>query len=278
MYIMNSDSEADRLLRKTEQVLTRRHLHWAGLRSGETFLDVGCGSVAVVAEAARINDGALVVGLDADAGRLRRAADDSHRAGVAVAFHRAQVNGPRSSGLPDDRFDHVWSRFVLEYHPAPTAAVAEMTRVARPGGKVTLIDLEGNCVRHFGMATTLRAALDEVVADIAETGFDPDAGARLAGYARSAGLVGIRHEIEPYHRIVGRPDAATERTWQTKIDTLRTNYLTQVRPDKDHLAWVFDAFMDFLRSESTMTWSLLHLVQGSKPGRASRQRKPSAER
>jgi SAM-dependent methyltransferase len=263
-YIMESDAEVDRLLKKTERVLTRRHLHWAGLHAGESFLDVGCGSVAVPAEAARINDGALVVGLDADASRVRRATADCERLGVTVCFHRAEVTGPGSSGLPDDRFDHVWSRFLLEYLPTPNAAVVEMTRVARPNGKITLIDLEGNCVRHFGMSAALRGALDEVVADLATTGFDPDVGAKLVDYARGAGLLGIRHEIEPYHRIVGRPDVATERAWKLKIDTLRENYLTRIRPDKLHLAWVFDAFMDFLRAEDTMTWSLLHLVQGSK--------------
>jgi ubiquinone/menaquinone biosynthesis C-methylase UbiE len=265
-YIMESEHEATRLVLKTERVLVRRHLAWARLRRGESFLDAGCGTAEVVREAARVNAVAQVVGLDGDAARLARAAAASRADGLDhVRFHRARLTGVGSSGLPDRAFDHAWARFLLEYLPAPADVVRELARVVRPGGRVTLIDIEGNGVWHYGISDRLRRGLDEVLADLAATGFDPHAGRKLATYARAAGLVDIRHEIEPYHRIVGVPDPRTARAWRLKIESIRDNYVHRLFPEKAGNAWVFDDFLAFVLSDHSMTWSLLHLVQGTRP-------------
>jgi ubiquinone/menaquinone biosynthesis C-methylase UbiE len=262
-YIMEGPGEAERLIAKTDRVLTRRHLDWTGLRHGESFLDVGCGAGDVVMEAARMTDPGLVVGVDANADRLGLARTRCAEAGLgAVRLEAAHVAGSGSSPFPDATFDHAWTRFFLEYLDDPASTVRELARIVRPGGRVTLLDIEGNCTWHFGMPGELSAGVDEVLADFATTGFDPHAGRRLKTYAAAAGLVDIRHEIEPYHRIVGAPDPATAAAWERKIATIRENYL-RLFPEKAHSAWVFDAFMGFILSEETMTWSLLHLVQGT---------------
>jgi SAM-dependent methyltransferase len=265
-YIMEGRREAERLMAKTERVLARRHLHWTGLRRGESFLDVGCGVGDIVIEAASITEAELVAGVDASVERLDRARRRCDRLGLSpVRLNAACLTGRGSLPFPDSVFDHAWTRFFLEYQPDPLAVVHELTRVVRPDGKVTLLDIEGNCTWHFGMSEELRAGVKAVLADLATTGFDPDAGGRLSTYAAAAGLVDIRHEIEPYHRIVGAPDPATAVAWQLKIATVRDNYLQHLFPEKTQNAWVFDAFLEFILSADTMTWSLLHLVQGSKP-------------
>jgi ubiquinone/menaquinone biosynthesis C-methylase UbiE len=263
-YIMADERETERLARKTERVLVRRHLAWAGLGPGESFADFGCGTGEVAAHAAGVNAGAEVVGVDADAAR-REFARQTCADLANVSFHAARLGGPGSSGLRAGRFDHAWTRFFLEYQPAPRDVVREMARIVRPGGKVTLIDVDGNCVWHHGMPAALRAGIDEVMADLATTGFDPFAGRKLAAHAVAAGLTGIREEIEPYHRIVGAPDGATAAAWRTKIHIIRDSYVERLFPHKADRRWVFDAFLDFLLSEETMTWSLLYLVQGTKP-------------
>jgi SAM-dependent methyltransferase len=181
-----------------------------------------------------------------------------------VFLHHAQISHRGSSGLPEATFDHAWARFVLEYQPDPVEFVREMARLVRPGGKVTLIDLEGNGTRHFGMSPGLRRELDAILRDLATTGFDPDAGSRLAGYALAAGLVGVRHEIEPYHRIVGRPDAHTLDLWRRKLEILASSYERRF-PERSPKRDVFAALLEFLASPHTMTWSLLHLVQATRP-------------
>lgn len=265
-YIMHGERETERLVRKTEHVLVRRHLSWAGIQPGESFADFGCGTGEVVAEAARINHGAPVVGVDADAGRIAHGRHECRRHNLPNArFQAASITGPGSSGLPSDAFDHAWTRFFLEYQPQPTEVVREMARVVAPGGKITLIDVEGNCTRHFGMDRRLQAGLREVLADLARTGFDPDAGRNLVAHANAIGLVDVRHELEPYHRIVGAPDPHTAATWRLKLETIRDNYVERLFPQNANKRWVFDALLEFLLSEETMTWSFLHLVQATKP-------------
>jgi SAM-dependent methyltransferase len=264
-YIMDAAGEGRRLRIKTEDVLVRRHLDWTGLRPGESFLDVGCGTELVVAQAARLT-GARAVGLDASRERLIAARQACRRAGLFnVEFHAAEVRGLGSSGLPAESFDHVWARFFLQYQPDPRAVTRELARLVKPGGKLALIDLDGNGTRHFGMDPALQAGLDEILADLAETGFDPEIGAKLPDLAAAAGLVDVRHEIEPYHRIVGTPDPSTAAAWRLKLAILRENYLTRLFPDKADRAWIFDAFLAFLQRQDTMSWSLLHLVQATKP-------------
>jgi ubiquinone/menaquinone biosynthesis C-methylase UbiE len=272
---MEGAEETERLRLKTEHVLVRRHLDWAGVLRRESFVDFGCGSGEVILAAAAHCRPGQVIGIDANDGRLSELRCRAAEQGLDnVQLHAASLEGPGSSGLPDDAYDHAWARFFLEYQPRPVEAVAEMTRIVRPGGRVTLIDLEGNGVWHYGMNPSLATGLATVVADLEQTGFDPHIGRRLPAMARAAGLADVRHEIEPYHRIVGRPDELTLALWRRKIQGLRANYLGHLLPGKTHLAWVFDAYLEFLERDDTMTWSLLHLVQGSVPAEQRFNEKP----
>src|SRR3954454_19847687 len=87
------------------------------------------------AEAARLVAGGRVVGLDASRERLAAAREGCTRAGLTgVAFHEARLHGPGAAGLPGASFDHVWTRFFLEYQPDPLAVTREPEPApSRPG-------------------------------------------------------------------------------------------------------------------------------------------------
>jgi len=263
-YLMDAPTEAARIRGKTSRLLIRHHLDWIGLAPGESFVDFGCATGEVLREAAALVGPAEVLGIDASADMLECARVEARRQGVEnIAYHQAEVTRMGSSRLPSNRYDHAWTRFFLEYQPKPVAAVSEMARVVRTGGRVNLIDIDGNCLWHF--PSTLSAELDEIAADLRTLGFDPHIGRRLGAYAEAAGLVDVRESVEPYHYIVGAPDAASAAAWRLKIETLRDNYVTQLFPHKASKASVFDDLLRFLLDEGTMTWSLLHLVQATKP-------------
>lgn len=94
---------------------------------GRRLLDVGTGTGAVAARARA--HGAQVSAVDADPGMARVAARAVPEARTAVAAL------PR---LPfaRDVFDAVAANFVLNHVGAPRAALAELVRVARPGGRI----------------------------------------------------------------------------------------------------------------------------------------------
>ena len=109
-----------------------------GLRAGDRVLDVGSGFGRHVYECAR--RGARVVALD-------HAADEvaETRSTLAAMVEAGEIDGDRLIGvlrgdarvLPfgDDTFDVVITSEVLEHIQDDVAAIAEMVRVLKPGGR-----------------------------------------------------------------------------------------------------------------------------------------------
>jgi len=167
------------------RLVAREFLAWLGPAAGGSWLDVGCGTGALAATVLTTADPAALVGLDPSAGFLAnaRARLDDRRARFVVA-------DARRLPLAGARFDAVVSGLVLNFVPDPAAAVAEMARVARPGGRVAAYvwDYAGGMelIRRFWDAA---AALDPAAADLDEGRRFPLCRPEpLAGLFRDAGL------------------------------------------------------------------------------------------
>jgi SAM-dependent methyltransferase len=263
---MQHAAEGERIRAKTDPLVLRHHLDWAGLEDGDAFVDFGCASGEAVREAARRVGPGSVTGVDADANTLRFARAESDRLLLdRIRYQHAWIDGPGSSGLDSDSHDHAWARFFLEYNHDPLGSVREMARVVRPGGKVTLIDIDGNCIWHHPLPTELERRLAHVLVDLRRLGFDPRIGSKLASLARRAGLVHVRESIEPHHRIVGEPDGRAAEAWTRKLRGLKQTYLQNLPVEEAEKAEALEDLLAFILSAETMTWSLLHLVQGRKP-------------
>jgi SAM-dependent methyltransferase len=96
---------------------------------GARWLDVGCGTGALASTALDAAEPAAVAGVDASTGFLRTAAAREGRAAFAAGDARALP-------LADAAVDVVVSGLVLNFVPDPARAVAELARVAAPGGVV----------------------------------------------------------------------------------------------------------------------------------------------
>lgn len=104
----------------------------AGIAPGQRVLDVACGTgVLACAAARRAGRGGTVIGLDPNGGML------------AVARHRDkqvvwQEGRAESLPFPDEDFDVVVSQFGLMFFEDRHAALREMMRVLRPGGRLRI--------------------------------------------------------------------------------------------------------------------------------------------
>jgi SAM-dependent methyltransferase len=183
------DAEASRRVEAaylTPDVAEQRRvvLEALALRPGERVVDVGCGPGLLAAEiAAAVGPEGLVCGVDVSASMLALARARASMPGSApVAFRRAAA-----ARLPcaDGSFDVAVSTQVLEYLDDVPAALAEVHRVLRPGGRVLLLDTDwDSIVWHSGdeerMARVLGAWEQHLV--------DPRLPRKLRGLLERAGF------------------------------------------------------------------------------------------
>ena len=114
-----------------------------GVQPGDRLLDLGAGAGRHAFEAMR--RGALVTALDADQAEVKDVswmmkglpAEDAQ---VAAGGGRgaALVGNALSLPFPDQAFDRVIAAEVLEHIPGDRPAIAELSRVLRPGGTMAV--------------------------------------------------------------------------------------------------------------------------------------------
>ncbi len=150
-----------------------------GLPARGRALDVGCGPGFVAARISKARPGLKIVGLDRDIDVLRKA-----RALVAGAGGKAD-----RLPFPDACFDAVFARLVLRHLPRPEAALAEMYRVLRPGGRAIVIDSDDGALVMHPPVPAFARALAAREATFRRVGADPFIGRRLPELFAAAGFV-----------------------------------------------------------------------------------------
>ena len=106
-------------------------VRFAQVQPGDRVLDVGCGTGVVAVTAAR--RGAKVSGLDLTPALIERARKNADIAGVGVEFTEGDAE---ALPYPDASFDVVLSQFGHIFAPRPAAALREMLRVLKQGGRI----------------------------------------------------------------------------------------------------------------------------------------------
>jgi SAM-dependent methyltransferase len=166
---------------------TIRHLEALGVDEGSRCLAVGAGGGSIVGWLAqRVGSRGRVLATDLDT-RYLEAIESPN---LEVRRHDILVDR-----LPDERFDLVQARMVVEHLADPERAIERMVAMLEPGGWLLLEDFDWITVIADPPAPGLER-LAEGIRHVMSTlsPYDPDCGRKLPGHLRAAGLIDIGAE------------------------------------------------------------------------------------
>ena len=196
--MLQFDAEASRRVETTyttPDVVEQRQavLGALGLGPGERVIDIGTGPGLLAAEiAAAVGPDGLVCGIDISDSML--------------VLARARITRPNSARMEfrqagADRLPYAQASFdvavatqVLEYVKDAPGALAEMTRVLRPGGRVLVLDTDWDSIVWHSSDEERMA---RVLAAWAQHLVDPHLPHRLRGWLERAGLQVAPPQVVP---------------------------------------------------------------------------------
>jgi SAM-dependent methyltransferase len=171
------------------RLIAPRFLDWFGAQLGLDWLDIGCGTGALSAAILERCRPQSLIGIDPSDSFI-----DAARERLPDPRARFLVGNAMATGLESASRDVVLSGLVLNFVADREVALAEMRRVARPGGRIGYYawDYPGGGVGFMHAFWSAAAALDPAAQDLSESRRFPfctrDA---LASLATAAGFVQV---------------------------------------------------------------------------------------
>jgi ubiquinone/menaquinone biosynthesis C-methylase UbiE len=260
----SSPEESARLQRQADELAPESTvlLDRVDLQPGDRAIDLGCGPRGVIEMLAeRVSPGGRVVGVDADPAHVAMARDLV----TALALPQVEIIAAdaRHTGLPSGSFDLVHARTLLITLPVPGQVVAEMVRLARPGGWIAGLEPDTEAAICYPPHPAFDRLGELFPLAFSRNGADPYLGRRMAELYRQAGLEDVVVEARsPIH-----PPGHSRRT--IRADLVRSLWPQIVEmglADEQELKELDAAVREHLDDPNTVVMQGLYfLAWGRKP-------------
>ncbi len=262
-YLMENQDEALRLTVKTDKSALIRQAVWAGIRPGMRVADIGCGAGVT---SSYLYDlvwpGGSVTGVDASQERTEHARENYKKEGLDFVrhdFHRDL----KGLGV----FDFIWVRFVLEYNRSESfGIVRNLAEILKPGGILCLIDLDYNCLSHFGLSQRLEKNVQGVIKTLEEKAdFDPYVGRKLYSFLYDLGFEDIDVQIKPHHLFFGHVSEKDRFNWMKKLEVAARNSGWAFEDYEDGFDGFHQEFETFFADPRRFTYTPMISCRGCRP-------------
>jgi SAM-dependent methyltransferase len=260
---MESEDEALRLDLKTDPKAIRRQATWAGLKSGMRVADLGCGpgkTSFVLNEIVQPNGS--TVGVDISSQRIDYAV--SHYQASGLTFVKEDIRKPLESL---GTFDFIWIRFVLEHYKFGSfEIVKQCASLLNPGGVACLIDLDHNCLNHFGLPDRLENTILGIIHALDQSSnFDPYAGRKLFSFLYDLRFDEIDVTMEPHHVIFGKLSEVDEYNWRKKVVIAAKNSGYAFGEYEEGFDGFLAEFEEYFSNPRRFTYTPIICVRGRTP-------------
>lgn len=176
----------------------RQMLGLLGLGGGDVLADLACGAGGPGLWAAQ-QSGASLIGIDPSPAGLAAACERARRVSLTGRSRFTEGTFERT-GLADCAADAVMSVDAFQYAPGKQAAMAEIFRVLRPGGRLAFIAFEVEPAKVQGLPVLGVDPVPDYVPLLERAGFMIDAyqetpGWRGRAYAAFAAIIEANHAL-----------------------------------------------------------------------------------
>lgn len=259
-YLMESEFETQRLAEQARAISVRSQLRTTGLAPGMKALDAGCGPGIITSDmAALVGPKGSVLGVDIHPQRLDEAR--SYCAPLTqCSFLQEDV---RKLSLASDSFDYVWCQFVIEYLREREAALAELLRVTRPGGRLVVSEVDALGLHNWPSPPGFEEDSQKFISAVSTTGFDFYMGRKVFHFFRRLGLEHIRVHLAPLWVVAGAADERLVSDWRLRFTTLEP-VVAPAFGGKEAYGAFCQRYLALLSDPDALKYSVLLITEGQK--------------
>lgn len=257
VYAIHSDQECERLEVQAEIANIREHLRHIEVRPDDVVLDLGCGSGSMSRMIAKAFPLARLTGID-----LRQEYVEFARRRVAqeylpnLDFKQGDIF---ALPYPDASIDVVWTKYVLQWLKDPQAALAEISRILKPGGRIVSVDFVDFVIEHHPADPDFDRDVRRIMPGFVDVGI----GRKVAPILLALGFedVSVKIEADALYTVVGAIDPRRRWNWEMQWRAAWPRLVELAGGEREADEFV-NRFMSHYDDPKTCTFTSLFITQG----------------